>query len=537
MARQIRGKPKAAEAQLITPDNRKWWIVAAMALPIFILTVDFFGITVALPSIGHDLQTSTTGLEWTVNAFMLAFAAPLLAVGRLGDIIGRRKVLLIGTVIFGVGSVLCGIAHTDWWLIGARALQGLGCSMFFANSLSIVSNAFPAEQRGVGIGVWSSVGTIGSAVGPLVGGILTEYLSWHWFFFVNIPIVVAAIVLTLFAVPESRDETAGGVDIPGFVAVTLGFVLLVMGVELVDSLGTASPIVIGCLVAGVLVLAAFYFIEGRVKDPLVEFGLFKGWSFIGSSGVAFLGNYVFGALSFFMTLYLQHVLNLSPVVAGMVFLAYTIPFIPMSTVAGRQMRPWGAKVCMFVGMALLTMSFAIFAFITPSTGVLLVIAGFIVHSFGQAYAYNISTTAVMDLFPEQKAGEVSGFVSTLRMMAIVFGVAATGALFKSMEKQRMLEMFAAAGRALSPAERGAVNGLLSGSIGAQTKLAALVPSAANAVENIVHGSFVHALDGVMILCLLMSLLGVGSALLVSEKNRPLVIAEKEDAKAAPAVGG
>jgi MFS family permease len=263
---------------MIAPANRKWWIVAAMSLPIFILTVDFFGITIALPSIGHDLKTSTTGLEWTVNSFMLAFAAPLMAVGRLGDIIGRRKVLLIGTVIFGVGSALCGIAENDWWLIASRAVQGLGCSMFFANSLSIVSNAFPADERGVGIGVWSSIGTIGSAVGPLVGGILTQYLSWHWFFFVNIPIVVAAIVLTMTAVPESRDETAGRVDLPGFISVTLGFVLLVMGVELVDSLGAGSPIVIGSLVGGVAVLVVFYFIETRVKDPLVEFGLFKGRS-------------------------------------------------------------------------------------------------------------------------------------------------------------------------------------------------------------------------------------------------------------------
>jgi MFS family permease len=135
---------------MIAPANRKWWIVAAMSLPIFILTVDFFGITIALPSIGHDLKTSTTGLEWTVNSFMLAFAAPLMAVGRLGDIIGRRKVLLIGTVIFGVGSALCGIAENDWWLIASRAVQGLGCSMFFANSLSIVSNAFPADERGGG---------------------------------------------------------------------------------------------------------------------------------------------------------------------------------------------------------------------------------------------------------------------------------------------------------------------------------------------------------------------------------------------------
>lgn len=503
-------------------ENRKWWIVAAMSLPLFILTVDFFGIAVALPSIGRDLKTSTTGLEWTVNAFMLAFAAPLLAVGRLGDIAGRRKILLAGTAIFAFGSALCGLARSDLALIAARAIQGLGASMFFANSLSIVSNAFPAAQRGVGVGAWSSIGTIGSAIGPLVGGLLTQYLSWRWFFLVNIPIALAAIALTLSAVPESRDETAKRVDIPGFLSVTLGLVLLVMSVELVDNFGLLSAPVIGSLVSGVLVLLAFVLIESRVSNPLVEFSLFGSRSFLGSSGVAFLANYGFGAFTFFMTLYLQHVLNFSPVTTGLVFLAYTLPFIPMSTVAGRAMQPWGARRCMAIGMFAIAISFAVFAFISPVTGVVFVMAGFVLQSVGQAYAYNISTTAAMDVVPEQKAGEASGLVSTVRMIAVVFGVAITGALFKILEKNRMLELFAAAGRALTAAERSEVRGLLSGSLAAQAKLAALVPSAAHAVEGIVLGSFLHALDRVMILCFLLSIVGVGSALIVSVSRARLV---------------
>ena len=214
-----------------------------MAPPLLILTIDFFGIAVALPSIGHDLRTSTTNLEWTVNAFMLAFAAPMIAVGRLGDIIGRRKVLIIGTVIFALASALCGVASTDWLLIVGRVIQGLGTSMTFANSLSIVSNSFPKEERAVGIGIWTSVGTVGSALGPLVGGVLTQYLSWHWFFFVNIPISIVSIALTLYAVPESRDETASKkIDLLGFVTVTAGIVLFVFGIDLIDTRGWIRPL-------------------------------------------------------------------------------------------------------------------------------------------------------------------------------------------------------------------------------------------------------------------------------------------------------
>jgi EmrB/QacA subfamily drug resistance transporter len=488
-----------------------------MSLPIFILTIDFFGITVALPSIGHDLRTSTTALEWTVNAFMLGFAAPLLAVGRLGDIVGRRKVLQFGVALFAVGSALCGAAQSDVWLIAARALQGAGCSMFFANSLSIVSNAFPVEQRGVGIGIWSSVGTVGSAVGPLFGGILSQFLSWHWFFFINIPIAIAAFILTASVVPESRDESVTRIDWLGFVTVTAGFVLLVMGIELIDAMGLGSPTVIGLIVAGSLLLALFAVVELRVSSPMVEFELFENRSFVGSAGVAFIGNYVFGAMTFFMTLYLQHVLNYSPVVAGAVFLAYTLPFIPLSTVAGRQMKPWGARLCMALGMSFLTASFVALAFINVASGVALTIAGFILHSIGQAYAYNVSTAAAMNLAPEQKAGEVSGLVGTLRMIGIVFGVAITGALFKQLEKMKMFDMFAALGKALTAAQRSDVRGLLSGSADAQAKLAALVPDAAQAVESIVRTSFVHALDGVMILCCTMSAVGIGCALMVKRE--------------------
>ena len=235
---------------------------------------------------------------------MLGFAAPLLAVGRLGDIIGRRKTLLIGTAIFAFGSALCGAAESVSWLIAARAVQGLGASMFFANSLSIVSTAFPAEKRGVGIGAWSSTGTIGAAVGPLIGGLLTEYFSWRWFFLVNVPIALAAVALTLVAVPESRDPTVKRIDIAGFGAVTLGFVLLVMGIKLVDNLGIRSPIIISLFASATLILITFCILESRIADPLLEFNLFASRSFLGSSGVTFLGNYVFGGLTFFMTLYL-----------------------------------------------------------------------------------------------------------------------------------------------------------------------------------------------------------------------------------------
>src|SRR5919205_4487765 len=222
----------------INERNRKWWVVVAMALATILITLDFGGVMILLPTIGRELDTSTTGLQWTANAYLLAFAVVMVAAGRLADIFGRRLLLLIGIAIFIVASSLCGLAQADWWIIAARAVQGLGAGVFLTASLSIVSNAFPPEERSRGIGIWAGIIGVGIAVGPLIGGFLTEVASWRWFFFVNIPIALLAVLLTLMVVPESRDETARRhVDLIGLVTVTGGLTALVLAIQESETLG------------------------------------------------------------------------------------------------------------------------------------------------------------------------------------------------------------------------------------------------------------------------------------------------------------
>src|ERR687885_2343998 len=267
----------------INERNRKWWVVVAMALATILITLDFGGVMILLPTIGRELDTSTTGLQWTANAYLLAFAVVMVAAGRFADIFGRRR-LLIGITIFIVASFLCGLAQADWWLIAARAVQGLGAGVFLTASLSIVSNAFPPEERSRGIGVWAGIIGVGIAVGPLVGGFLTEVASWHWFFFVNIPIAMLAIFLTLRVVPESRDETARRhVDLIGLVTVTGGLTTLVLAIQESETLGWGSPFVIGMLAAAVILLALFIFVEPRLRDPLIELGLFTNRAYLGAN--------------------------------------------------------------------------------------------------------------------------------------------------------------------------------------------------------------------------------------------------------------
>ena len=504
---------------LVTGRNRKWWVVVAMALTTLLMTIDFNGLTVALPTIGRDLDTSTTGLQWTINAYLLALAAPSVAAGRLADIFGRRRVLLIGTVVFIVGSAASGLAQADWWLIAARVVQGFGAAAFFAASLSIVSNAFPPEERSKGIGVWAGIGTVGLAIGPLIGGFLTQTLSWRWFFFVNIPVAVVAIALTLVAVRESKDESASThIDLLGLLAITLGLGALVLAIQQSDTLGWRSALVLGSLAAALVLLGLFFFVEPRLREPLIDLGLFANRGYLGANGVAFAQNFGFAALLFFLTLYLQNILGYSPLQAGLVFLTFSAILAIVDSFAGRLAASVGPRPPMAVGMALCAIAFLLLFLLTPASGLTIVIVALLVAGVGQALAYTVSTTGGMQAIPEAKAGAASGILSMIRLVGAVFGVAVTGALFKARENDKLTELLAASGARLDASDRAEIRGLLSGSEAAEKKVAELAPALANQVERVVREAFVHAFDGAMLLCMAVSVAGVLAALLVASKD-------------------
>jgi EmrB/QacA subfamily drug resistance transporter len=495
---------------------RKWWVVVAMSGVMIILTLDFFGLTVALPAIGHDLNASTSTLLWTVNGYLLAFVAPMIAIGRLADIVGRRKIALIGIVLFVIGSIGCAVAPTDVFLICARVVQGIGGGSIFTVSVSIVNNAFPPDDRAKALGIWSGVGLAGSAIGPFVAGVLTQYASWRWFFFLNVPIGVITFGLTLRYVDESRDESfTGGIDWTGFVLLTTGFVPLIFGMQQAAESGWSSPLVFGPIVLGVGLLAAFAWSELHMRSrlPLVEFSLFRDARFAGANVVAFIGNWMFGSILFFLTLYLQNVLNLDALETGMVFLVFSVPLVAMSPIGGRMVERYGAQQLMAIGMALVGAGVTCFAFIDTDTGVGLVVIGLVLAGFGQGFAYNLSNTAGMESMPDEKAGVASGVLQTSRLMGIVVGLALSGALFKSFENRQLFSDFhAATGRLLSSSNRSEVRGLLSGSDEARQRLAQLGHHSQSIIDKVVDQAFVHGLRAVMVLSLVLCALAIWPAL-------------------------
>lgn len=515
------GIVSCAAVPAITAQNRKWWVVAAMSGVMILLTVDFFGIAVALPKIGQDLDASTSTLLWSVNAYLLAFVSPMIAIGRFADIFGRRKVVLVGIVLFVGASAACGGSPNDIFLIVARTVQGVGGGIIFTVSVSIVNNAFPPDERARALGVWSGVGLAGSALGPFVAGILTEFASWRWFFFINIPIGIATLVVTLAAVEESRDPSfTGGIDWTGFVALTVGFVLLILGLQQSGSEGWTSAVVLGPIVVGALFITAFVINELHVKRrlPLVEFSLFRELRFAGAAVVAFVGNWTFGVLLFFLTLYLQHVLDLGPLLAGVVFLTFSVPLVVMSPVGGRMVSRFGSQELMAVGLALVAVGLFCFTLIDADSGIALTILGLLIAGFGQGFAYNISNTAGMEAMPDEKAGIASGVLQTARLMGIVIGLAISGSLFNSFENRELLSQVRATGA--MQAQANDVRGLLSGSDAAEQHVRALTRASRDLVERITDEAFTHGLRFVMILALVLSVIAIWPALWGRRETAP-----------------
>src|SRR5207302_8775929 len=276
----------AAQAQRLAlrEGNRRWWTLGAMCFALFMIMLDNTVVNVALPSIQRDLHTSLSGLEWTINAYTLTFAVLMVTGGRLGDIFGRRRMFLFGVVVFGASSLIIGFAPNEGVLVAFRAIQGVGAAFMMPATLSIITQTFPAEQRGMAIGTWAGVSAMALAIGPVLGGFLTQSVSWRAIFFINPPIAVGAVAVTLFAARESRDETVDKtVDIPGIAAITIGLTALVLALVEGNRWHWGSTRIVSLLAIALVAIVAFTVIERRVRAPMVNYNFFRSRSFLGAN--------------------------------------------------------------------------------------------------------------------------------------------------------------------------------------------------------------------------------------------------------------
>jgi EmrB/QacA subfamily drug resistance transporter len=402
------------------------------------LTIDLFGINVALPDIGKDLGLSDTALQWVVTAYYLGLAAPLAAAGRIGDLFGRRRLLVMGTLVFASGSVLAAVAESGGVLVVSRLVAGVGAAFVTALSLTLVSDAFHDERRAVAIGTWSGIGALGAAAGPLIAGVVTQQLGWRWIFWINLPFSIVTIAVTLLVVSESRDPDKGGLDVAGIVLsiAALGFVTF--GLVEGPNLGWTSPPVIATLLIAAALLVAFVVVEQRTDDPMVELGWLVRPPAVGDALTAVCGNAAFAAVMFFVTLYYQEVRGFGPIATGIVFLAMTIPLGIMSPFAGRALRHVAPEVLLGVGMLVLAGSAGLFLLVTDSSTVLVLLAALAVSGIGQAIVFNVSNIEAVGSVPVARSGMAAGVVSSVRQVGSLVGLAATSAAFAAASSGSLL---------------------------------------------------------------------------------------------------
>jgi EmrB/QacA subfamily drug resistance transporter len=410
---------------MVTSDGRKWLALALLCAVQFMVVLDIAIVNVALPSIQVDLGFSQQDLQWVLSAYALAFGGFLLLGGRTADLLGRRRIFVAGTILFSLGSLLCGLAWSDEALIGARAIQGLGAAAITPAALAILVTTFTeGRERNIALGAWGAVGGFGAAAGVLFGGILTDLLSWEWIFFVNIPVGVAALVLTPLLLSESRDARGQGFDVAGAVLVTAGLSALVLGVTQGRDWGWSSGVTIGVFAAAAALLAAFVAWELRVRDPLVPFSIFRLQTLTAANVAGFILGTALFAMFLMLTLYMQQVLGYSPIETGFAYLAVAGTAVIWANVAAVAVNRVGVKPALIFGMTLLTAGLVYFTQVSVGGSYWTdLFPGFLIIGLAIPFAFVPISIAAFAGTRQQEAGLASGLMNTSQQIGGAVGIA------------------------------------------------------------------------------------------------------------------
>jgi EmrB/QacA subfamily drug resistance transporter len=410
---------------MVGTDRRKWFALALILAVQFMTILDIAIVNVALPSIQLDLGFSQENLQWVLSAYALVFGGFLLLGGRSADLLGRRRVFMAGTVLFTLGSLVSGLAWDETSLIAARALQGLGAATITPAALSILVATFKeGRERNIALGAWGAVGGVGAAAGVLLGGVLTDLLSWEWIFFVNVPVGVAALLLTPMLLSESLDKHGQGFDVPGAVLVTSGLSLLVLGITQGYGWGWESERTVGVFVASAVLLLAFVGWERRVSDPLVPFSIFRLQTLAAANVVGFILGTALFAMFLMLTLYMQQVLHYSPLETGVGYLAVAGTAIIWANVAAVAVTRVGVKPALVFGMAMMTIGLVYFTQVSVDGSYWAdLFPGFLIVGLGMPFAFVPITIAAVAGTKRQEAGLASGLINTSQQIGGAVGIA------------------------------------------------------------------------------------------------------------------
>jgi EmrB/QacA subfamily drug resistance transporter len=415
--------------RILASENRRWWTLGAVAFGLFMIMLDNTVVNVALPSIQRDLGVGLSELQWIVTGYALTFAALMLTGGKLADHYGRRLIFVVGLAIFTLASLGCGLAESGEVLIAARVVQGAGAALMNPSTLSIISATFPPEQRGMAIGIWAGVSALALAVGPLVGGILTDHLDWSWIFFVNVPVGVLAVAASFLVIEESRDMSEERrLDLPGQLAGGLGLFALTYALIEANTYGWTSARILGAFGVAAVALAAFLWLERVQRVPMLDLELFRNRTFAGANSVVLLVALAMFGVFFFVSLYMQNILGFSAVETGAAFLPMTVLIMLVAPIAGKASDRLGSRWLMTVGMVLVGLQLLYLSRLGVDETFWDLLPGLLVGGAGMALVMTPSAAAAVRSVPVDKAGVGSAVLNACRQVGGSLGIAVIGAI-------------------------------------------------------------------------------------------------------------
>ncbi len=510
----------AGAASRPEPGQRgnKWWTLVAVCLGTFMLLLDITIVNVALPDIQHALNSTFSDLQWIVDAYALTLAAFLLTAGSLADMFGRRLLYLAGLVVFTAASVLCGVSVSTLMLIICRGVQGVGGAIMFAVSLALLADAFRGKDRGVAFGIWGAITGLAVAIGPLLGGILTSGISWRWIFFVNAPIGVAALVITLTRVAESRQPRASRPDWAGFLVFTAALAFLVYALIESSQRSFTDRLVLGCFAAAALLLAAFVILEWRMPHPMFDLNLFRLPTFTGGLVAALgLSASIFSML-LYLVLYLQDILGYSALQTGIRLTVISGGILITATVAGRLSSRVPVRLLIGPGLILIGVSLLLMRGLDATSSWTHLIPGMIVGGLAVGLVNPPLASTAVGVVAPQRAGMASGINSTFRQVGIATGIALLGSLFASKVADEVRT-----GAATVPGLAGRGGKIAAAIQSGETHqlLGSLPPSARQAVGLLTRGAFTAGLDRILLVAAIIAL-AAGVISLAAIRSRDFV---------------
>ncbi|HUY70613.1 MAG TPA: MFS transporter [Gaiellaceae bacterium] len=416
-------------AKLFAEENKKWWTLTAVAFGLFMIMLDNTVVNVALPSMQRSLHLKVSELEWVVAGYALTFGAFMLTGGKLADLLGRRKMFVAGLVIFTASSLACGLAGSASVLIGARVVQGLGAALMNPATLSIITVTFPPKQRGTAIGIWAGISALALAIGPLVGGIITERVNWNWIFFINVPVGVIGIAAAFAFISESRDTSREQrPDIPGLVTSALGLFALSYALIEANTYGWGSGRILGAFAVALVALGGFVALESRQRLPMLDLSLFRNPVFSGANAVMLLVGLAMFGVFFYVSLFLQQILDYSPIQAGASFLPWTVLIILLAPQAGRLSDRLGSRGLVGFGMTVLAGSLFLFSRMGGHESFWGLLPAMLLGGVGMSATMAPVTSTAMASVPRDKAGVGSAVLNSMRQVGGSLGIAVMGAI-------------------------------------------------------------------------------------------------------------